>query len=189
MDKSLYERTRHQIRDELQNIARLTRAGDDAELLAWAKADLLAGAQRPLRYDPRFLEPSGRPMTPLPAVARDPVAAWTDRVRSEGIRTIMCLATCRELARYSPLELHDDGLLGYLRSRGLRVCHLPLRDPAHLLAHELAGWRQGELRQVQAAALGAFPELGTPLLVFCSGGADRTPPILAYIVANVERSA
>ena len=92
------------MRNELQRIARLTRGGDNPELLAWATESLLAGAQRPLRYDARFLEPWGRPLTPLPPAAREPVAAWTDRVESEGIKAIMCLATCRELARYDPLE-------------------------------------------------------------------------------------
>lgn len=185
MDQSLYERTRRQVHDDLRRIAHQTRGRDDSELLAWATPGVLAGAQRPLRYDPRFLEPSGRPMTPLPPAAQEPVSAWTDRVLSDGIQTIMCLATCRELARYEPLELHDDGLLGYLRSRGLRICHLPLRDPAHILPEEDAGWKQVELRPVQVAALGAFPSLSSPILAFCSGGADRTPPVLAFIVANV----
>ncbi len=184
VDPHLYEQTRRRVHDDLRQIAGQIRQRDDSRLLAWARTGLLAGAQRPLRYDPRFLDSSGKPLTPLPNSARAPVEAWTERVRSEGIRTIICLATCRELTRYEPLELHHDGLLGYFRSRELGVCHLPLRDPAHLLPGEAGGWKQ-ELQQVQAAALGAFPQLNVPVLTFCSGGADRTPPVLAYIVASL----
>jgi hypothetical protein len=66
------------------------------------------------------------------------------RVGSEAVR------------RHATLELHVDGLLGYFRACGVAICHLPLRDPAHLLAEESGSWKEVELRPVQAAALGVY---------------------------------
>lgn len=176
-----YETIRQRVRQELVRIRHRTEGGDDSELLAWAVHGQLAGAHRPLRYDPVY---GGR--GPLPLEARGAVKRWVDRVIGEGIRTVFCLATVGELRRYDDLGLHSDGFLTYLEERGLALHHFPLTDPAHLPVGEGLGWKETQLPTVQRQAAVKYPEARKPVLVFCSGGADRTPPVVAYLVAAYE---
>jgi protein tyrosine phosphatase (PTP) superfamily phosphohydrolase (DUF442 family) len=172
-----YERVRQHARDELERIGGQIASGDNSELLAWVVQSEIAGAHRPLRYDPMY---GGRQS--FSGDPRPRVEGWVDRVIAEGIRTVFCLATDGELRRYDDLGFHPDGFLAYLRERGLEVRHLPLTDPAHLPLGESKGWKEVQLSQVQRDAAALYEEAEKPVLVFCSGGADRTPPVVAYLV-------
>ncbi len=173
-----YETIRHRVRQELARVRQQIEGGDDSELLVWAVPGQLAGAHRPLRYDPVY---GGR--RPLPPDARGAVERWVDRViGEEEVRTVFCLATQEELLRYDNLGLRTDGFLAYLRERGLLVCHLPLTDPAHLPLGEGKRWKEVQLLAVQHDAVAMYPEAIRPVLVFCSGGADRSPPVIAYMM-------
>lgn len=174
-----YETVRQHVRQELARIRQKIELGDDSEVLVWAQPRQLACAHRPLRYDPVY---GGR--RPLPPEARGAVERWVERVMEEGIRTVFCLATEGEMRRYDDLGLHSDGFLAYLLVRGLAVRHLPLTDPAHLPPGEGANWKDVQLPLVQQHAAAMYPKVTKPVLVFCSGGADRTPPVVAHMLTT-----
>lgn len=176
---SEYEAVRKDVRKELGRIRDEIARGNEEDVLAWVSDGELAGAHRPLRYDPMY---GGRGSLPVKAVGA--VRHWVDLVTGAGIRTVFVLATESELVRYDNLQVHPDGFIGYLRARGLHVRHLPLSDPAHLPDSVGANWKEDRLLPIQREAASLFEQVEKPVLVFCSGGADRTPPVVAYILTR-----
>jgi hypothetical protein len=137
----------------------------------WAIPNQLACAQRPLRDHPNF---GGR--TPLPHSARDLVIAWVDRVTSR-FPSIISLLEDTQNDRYyirGGLGLHEHGLLGYYRSRGLRVASLPCTD------------YQVPTAKTMERALRMFQALPKPVLLHCSAGIDRTAPVAGFICERYE---
>lgn len=81
----------------------------------------------------RVLARGPRPGFPESAVSRFEVEDWVREARSLGICTILCLLSESELGIYAAALAVVGGLLGFYRSRGLAVRHVPLepgRDPA-----------------------------------------------------------
>lgn len=160
------------IKEELARVRAKLRAGDESEFMIWPIPDTLACAQRPLRYHPVF---GGR--TPLPREARDLVVSWVDKVWQAGVRSVICLLEPRQLDRYyvrGHLELHEGGLLGYYRTRGFDVRHLPMTD------------YQPPSQADLARAYEAFRGFPKAVLIHCSAGIDRTAPVAAFIVSQEE---
>jgi len=176
---SEYEAIRKGVRQELGRIRDEIARGNDEDVLAWAIDGELAGAHRPLRYDPLY---GGRGS--LPAEAADAVRHWVDIITGAGIRTVFVLATESELVRYDDLRVHPDGFIAYLRSRGLDVRHLPLSDPAYLPDGVGENWKENRLLPIQREAASLYERVERPVLIFCSGGADRTPPVVAYVLTH-----
>lgn len=163
------------IRRELIRIRQQITQGDESELVVWVIPSALACSQRPLRDHPQF---GGR--SPLPPEARPEVVSWVDRVKTLGIRSIICLLEPDQLDRYyvrGGLNLHPSGLLGYYRERGFNVSHFPMTDyqrPANALMNQV---------------LQEFDRLPKPVLIQCSAAIDRTTPVAAFIAARREPTA
>jgi hypothetical protein len=171
------------IREGLDQIASRISSGDDSQLLLWILPGKLACSQRPLRYHQRF----GGGGRELPLEARSAVVRWIERViEDNNVRSIICLMHPKELRYYDGLELDSDGLLGFYEKNGISVCHLPWLDPAHAKSDEERCRRLREIEQIKVRALKAFEELPKPVLLHCSAGIDRTAPVAAYIVNNVD---
>ncbi len=178
-----YDSVRREARSELRRLAERITAGDDSQLIHWVVEGAIAGAHRPLRYNPDAA--IGGRVPRIPRSARPLIEAWVEQIIGAGVRSVICLATSEELRRYDDLDFGPDGLLGFLSASGLDVRHLPLADPLHLPNASVTSWKL-ELQRVQDAACRALPGLAKPVLVFCSGGQDRTPPVTAYLASHLE---
>jgi hypothetical protein len=155
------------------------RAGDDSGLISWIAPSTLGICARPLRYMP---PPGGKEQ--LEEAARPLVESWIDRMSgSEGIRSVISLSEPGQLARYDAVT-PSGGLLGCLRASGISTVHLPLPDPgggAGRVTMPRPVRQMTMLLSAQIAALTFFDRLPAPVLVFCSGAIDRSPPVAAYI--------
>lgn len=165
-----------EIRKRLSDLRTANRSGDDSELVVWVIDRQLACAQRPLRDHPQF---GGRHR--LSPGARNGVLEWVDRIVGCGFRSIICLSHPNELQYYDGLNLHPDGLLGYYESCGLVVCRLPWPDPAHSRTPEERARRMAKVHEIKQQAMAAFEKLPKPVLLHCSAGIDRSPPVAAFI--------
>jgi len=156
------------IREELERIREQLRSGDDREVLVWAIEGELACSQRPWRDHPQF---GGRQR--VPPGAKHLVIAWVERMLDLGIRSVICLLDTQQLPHYyGACQLHEEGLLGYYRARGLRVRRFSMTDYQRP--------NQNRMQEV----LGAFRELPKPVLLHCSASIDRTAPVAAFIVSQ-----
>jgi hypothetical protein len=164
------------IRERLSALRRALAASDDSALVVWVIDGELACAQRPLRDHPKY---GGK--GPLPASAKDAVVAWVQRVSDLGFRSIICLSHPKELEYYAGLDLHPRGLLGYYEANGLAVRHLPWLDPAHARTPEERARRMAQVDDIKHEAKAAFEALPKPVLLHCSAGIDRSPPVAAFI--------
>jgi len=161
------------ITSELRRIRNQIAGGDESEIVVWVIPGKLACSQRPLRDDPEF---GGR--KPLPPEAKSLVINWVKRISQIGICSIICLLECMQLERYyvrGGLGLHTDGLLGFYRSHGFQVKHLPMTDYQRP--------QERDMRKV----LGSFYELPKPVLLHCSAAIDRTAPVAAFIVQQTNQ--
>lgn len=165
------------IRRELVRIRRQIKEGDESEIVVWVIPDKFACSQRPLRDHARF-GGSGRP---LPLEARPLVVKWVGRVKEQGIRSIVCLMHLKELRYYDVLGLDQSGLLGFYRSQGLSVCHVPWSDPAHAQTADERASLQRQVGEIKFRAMSAYDELPKPVLLHCSAAVDRTTPVAAFI--------
>jgi len=112
----------------------------------------------------RVLAQAPRPGYPHTSISRHEVEDWVREARSLGICTVICLLSEPELGLYAAALAVVGGLLGFYRSRGLDVRHIPV-DPAHDPA----------LTEAQIAELvTAFNEADKPVLVHASSGGART---------------
>ena len=168
------------IKAKLQRIRDQIRWGDDSEIIVWLLGGTLACSQRPLRDDPDFGVhlPScrcGCCRQPLPPEARELVVEWVERVKSQGIRSIVSLLEETQHERYylrGGLGLHPEGLFGYYRSQGFSFCNIPLTD------------YQTPSESQMERILEAFDRMPKPVLLQCSAAIDRTSPVAAYIVSK-----
>jgi|ADurb_Leu_02_Slu_FD_contig_31_882900_length_1524_multi_3_in_0_out_0_2 hypothetical protein len=155
------------IRKNLTRIRGQIASGDDSELWFWVIPAGLACSQRPLRDTPGY---GGR--SPLTPGAKALVIAWVDHVVQAGFRSVISLMEEAQHERYyirGGLNLHPEGLFGYLKERGLSVVWIPCKD-----------YQRPTLGQMEEA-LKEYQRLGKPVLMFCSAGIDRTTPVAAFI--------
>jgi hypothetical protein len=167
------------IRKQLRRLGESLETGDDSSLVVWVVEEKLACAQRPLRRHPVF---GGR--EPFPPEARAAVIRWVDRITAMGFASIICLSHEKELEYYTPLQLHSDGLLGLYRAVGLHVEHLPWPDPAHAVTPAERERRLALVDGIKVAASEAFECMPKPVLLHCSSGIDRSPPVAAFIATK-----
>lgn len=76
----------------------------------------------------RVLARASRPGYPEHAVSRVEVENWVREARSLGVSTVICLLSDSELGIYAAALAVVGGLLGFYRSRGLEVRHVPVPD-------------------------------------------------------------
>lgn len=176
------KRLENAVRTRLRDLRRAIASGDDSQLVCWVLDGKLACAQRPLRDHPKF---GGR--GPLPPETRRDVREWVDRIVALGFRSVICLSHAKELCYYDGLKLHPDGLLGFLQASGLQVRHLPWLDPAHASTPEERERRRARVEDIKLQARSAFDRMVKPVLLFCSAGIDRSPPVAAFIAASRVR--
>lgn len=167
------------IRTQLRALGESLQAGDDSNLVVWVLEGVLACAQRPLRRHPVF---GGR--KPLAPEARNAVIEWVGRIVAMGFASIICLSHEKELKYYMPLRLHPDGLLGFYRTSGLEVEHLGWPDPAHAETPTERERRMALVDRISVEASDAFERMPKPVLLHCSSGIDRSPPVAAFIAAK-----
>ena len=114
-----------------------------------------------------------RPGYPVDRPSPDSIQAWADAVMGMGIRSVVCIVENSQLAHYNHLDLDGEGgLLGYYRSLGLDVVHVPALD------HKSPPLNSDELDAVWEA----FQRLEKPVLIHCNAGRDRTGAALEYIL-------
>lgn len=164
----------HAIKGGIRHFKKLNERGDYSTVMTWVIQDKLACAARPLRYH-HIYHGSGKT---LPAEARPELDKWIECVRSEGIVSMICLVSPKELAHYTQLLPAGVNLIDYYRSVGFEVRHVPWSDPAH------GGYGnfQTEVEEKRPVLLEAYDQLPKPVLVHCSAAIDRSPPVVAYVV-------
>ena len=171
------------IRRELRDLGDLLQTGDESKLVVWVLEGELACSPRPLRKHPVF---GGR--KPLPPEARAAVILWVRRIVAMGFKSVICLSHGKELQYYSPLNLDSDGLLGLYRASGLQVEHLPWPDPAQSRSSAEREQRMALVDSIKFMAGVAFERMPKPVLLHCSSGIDRSPPVAAFIASHKRRS-
>jgi hypothetical protein len=151
-----------------------------ADPLLWIIDTSLACAPRPLRYHPKF----GGRVPLIPAGAAPALREWLRLLRDHGVGTIVVLATHEEMKRYSSVVAPEPDLLSVYRYFGFLVHHHRIEDPRHAAA---ASAKAGILDQIEALKPIVFREYQQRtggMLVHCSGGMDRTAPIVAFIASE-----
>ena len=172
----------HELQERMRVIGMRKSHGDFSRFVVWAIDGHLAIAERPLRYHPDF----GGSGKPLPPEARKAAVDWVSKLEAVGVRSIICLTHPSELRYYEPLGLHPEGLLGFLKSRGFQVAHIPWPDPAHSKSLEERKKRLEKVNEIKLKAFEAYKFLDEPVVVICSAAIDRSPPVAAYIACRVE---
>jgi protein tyrosine phosphatase (PTP) superfamily phosphohydrolase (DUF442 family) len=106
-------------------------------------------------------------------VSRAEVDAWLGEVKAMDVRSIICVLADEHLDLYADLP---DGLLSHYRRAGFAVEHVPALDH-----------KQPPLTQEHLAAIWhAHGSLPKPVLVHCSGGADRTGAAITHIQRELK---
>jgi hypothetical protein len=118
----------------------------------------------------------------MPADARESILDWIDRIRLEGITSIISFMHDRDIRCYREIDFGGMDLLGFLDSLGVQVCRLPWEDPAHSKTDQKI--KEANLERVRKAALAHYDQLLKPVLVMCSAGIDRSAPVAAFIWKN-----
>ena len=103
-----------------------------AKPFLWVLDGKLACSPRPLRYD---LEFGGR-LSSIPLLAAPKLADWLNSLKSQGIGTIVCLATVKEMQRYALVVSPHADLLSMYESCGFVVHSHPVEDPLHAPAFQ-----------------------------------------------------
>lgn len=164
----------HTIKDGIWHFKELNESGDYSTVMTWVIPGKLACAARPLRYH-HIYRGSGKT---LPPEAKLELDKWIECVRREGIVSLICFVSEKELAHYEQLLPVGVSLIDYYRSVGFQVHHLPWSDPAH------SGYStfHAEIEEKRPVLLEVYDQLPKPILVHCSAAIDRSPPVVAYVV-------
>lgn len=170
----------NQIRSGMRALRDAAKLGEEIAPVEWVIEDELACCQRPLRDHPQF----GGSREDLPRDAGLTLEKWADEIDGLGIRSVICLSHAKELAHYEDALSHHGGLLGLYQSRGWKVRHIPWVDPAHEATPEARERVMQEVKRIKREALSAFEELEKPVLMHCSAGIDRSPPVAAFILGS-----
>ena len=173
LDAELNEIT-HTIKDGIHHFKRLNECGDYSQVITWVIDRKLACTARPLRYH-HIYGGSGKT---LPAEARPEIDKWIECVKNEGIASIICFVSEKELNLYSQLLPNRMTLIDYYKSVGFQVHYVPWSDPAH---RKYANF-ESEVEEKRPVLLEAYDRLPKPVLVHCSAAIDRSPPVVAYVV-------
>jgi protein-tyrosine phosphatase len=114
----------------------------------------------------------------LPPEAKSELDQWIEYVRSEGIVSLICFVSEKELDHYQQLLPMGMSLIDYYKTVGFQVYRIPWSDPAH------SGYVnfQTQVEEKRTALLEAYDQLPKPILVHCSAAIDRSPPVIAYVV-------
>jgi len=170
----------HSIKEGVRNFRALNQRGDHSQVMTWIIDGKLACAARPLRYH-QIYGGSGKA---LPLEAKPDLDRWIERVRSEGIVSIITFVSEKELGHYRRLLPDGVTLVDYYRGRGFKVDHIPWSDPAH------TGYANfdAEILNKRPSLLAAYQQFPKPVLVHCSAAIDRSPPVLAYVVYELRKN-
>lgn len=160
---------------KMKALRRRLEAGDESDILVWVMPSRLACAQRPLRHHPLY----GDSGLPIPGEAKPLILNWVERIRAEGIASIISFMHDRDLRCYQDIDLGGMNLPTYLVREGFNVCPLAWEDPAHSKTNPVA--KRAKLEDIRQAALEAYDRLPRPVLLQCSAGIDRSAPVAAYI--------
>ena len=142
-------------------------------MLTWVEPGVVAYAARPLRWTK-----PGR----LSAGDHAAVVNWIEEVRREGIASVICLLDDEHLVLYEDLD--GEGLLGMYRRHGLQVAHFPMPDSASAATASEGHERKRRLEQLLPNVAETYARLPRAVLVHCSAGADRSPPVAMYLAEN-----
>jgi len=121
----------------------------------------------------------------LPADAAPEVLEWIDKVRAGGIQAIISLMGPSELGHYAAVcsKLGAADLYDLYKSHGFTVEPIPWEDPKYRVSQGGRSYKD-TLLEVRQKALEAFDKLGTPVLLHCSSGIQRSSPVAAFIYAH-----
>lgn len=128
-------------------------------------------------------------MKPLRIEAGPHVIEWANRVKSLGIRSVICLMHSKELRYYDDLTGMAEGLLALYSRNDFAVCSIEWPDPAHAATPEVRQALRERVTEIRVQANEAFERLPKPVLLHCSAGIDRSTPVAAYIISRQRRSA
>ncbi|OIP42273.1 MAG: hypothetical protein AUK25_04275 [Desulfobacteraceae bacterium CG2_30_51_40] len=164
----------HDIRKGILHFKGLNERGDYSQVMTWVINRELACAARPLRYHHIY----GGSGQALPKEARPELDKWIERVKNEGIASIICLVSEKELNHYSRLFPGGMNLVDYYESLGFQVHHIQWNDPAHNGKTHF----KSEVEEKRTVLLEMYDQLPKPVLVHCSAAIDRSPPVVAFVV-------
>lgn len=164
----------HDISNGIREFKEKNESGDYSQVMTWVIDGKLACAARPLRYHHVY----GGSGKTLPEDARPELDRWTKCVKEQGIVSIICSVSQKELDHYRHLFPEGGDLVDYYKSEGFNVYHLPWSDPAH------SGYAnfEEEVKEKRPILLQVYDSLPKPVLVHCSAAIDRSPPVVAYVV-------
>lgn len=172
-----------ELQSRLAALGARLQAGDDSELLVWIILGALACAHRPLRKHPIY----GKPQFDLPLEAAPLVLAWIDRIKREGIRSIIVLMGEKELRHYTLASDGASSLLELYERENLSVTRISWEDPAHAAVAQGPSYAE-QVERCRSEALAAFDALPKPVLLHCSSGIQRSSPVAAFLHAMRAQS-
>jgi hypothetical protein len=157
--------------------------GDESSLFVEIIPGRLMCSYRPLR---RHHNPDFRgPQRDLPVEAAPALLDWIQKIRTSGIRAIICLMGPKEFGHYKAVVsvLGATDLVDLYEAHGFEVCTVPWEDPLYRVGD---GGRSyvDQLLEERERSLRAFDELPKPVLLHCSSGIQRSSPVAAFIYSE-----
>lgn len=114
---------------------------------------ILAGSERP-----------GKGTKGKKPVDKLKIDEWIKKTKEQGIKSIICLLSEKEINVCYGCLKDDGGLIGYYEENGFDVAHIPAED------YMSPPLNKSQIKQVSTA----FENLNKPVLVHCSAAVDRT---------------